>query len=234
MKLCKTHLAVVCLFFLAVVPVYGQRGSLAVDVGESADKFGDLPQVTGLELDIDGQLAVLKGNEKTGRPAIIAGGEIRLPDDTSNHAREYAIFGGPAFPYRNFVFSLHAQIHQLDLPVAFVDDQYFARDRFRLLEIPVVIRYKFAGDKRAFVEVQGAPEFTPHFHNSPLNLAPLPNPNFDHGYFIRGSAGYNFKWWYAKVTYETRYFKFLDNPNNPNGLYNWKTNLATGGVGFIF
>ena len=234
MKLCKMHLVAVCWFFLMVVPAYAQRVNFGVDVGETSDKFGGLAAVTGLELDIDGQVTILKNNEKTGRPAIVAGGEIRLPSDTSNHAREYALFGGPAFPYHNFVFSLHAQIHQLDLPVAYVDNQYFARDRFRLLELPVVIRYNFASGKRAFVEAQGAPEFTPHYHNSPLNLAPLPNPNFDHGYFIRGSAGYNFKWWYVKATYETRYFRFLANPNNPNGLYNWRTNLATGGVGFVF
>jgi len=63
---------------------------------------------------------------------------------------------------------------------------------------------------------------------------PLPNPKFDHGYFVRGSLGYNFGKWYAKATYETRYFKFADNQNNPSGLYNWRTNLITGGLGFVF
>ena len=61
-----------------------------------------------------------------------------------------------------------------------------------------------------------------------------PHPNLDHGYFVRGSAGYNFGKWYAKATYENRYFRFLNNQNNPNGLYNWRSNLISGGVGFVF
>jgi hypothetical protein len=234
MKLCKSHLVAVCLFFLAVVPAFGQRGYFGVDIGESSDKFDSQPQETGLIFDIEGQLAVFKGNPKTGRPAIVAGGEILQPSNTADHAKEYAFFGGPAFPYHNFVFSLHVQLRQLDLPVAFIDNQYFARDRFRVLETPPVIRYNFASGKRAFVEVMGAPEFTPHYHNSSLNLAPLPNPGFDHGYFIRGNVGYNFGRWYAQATYQTRYFKFVNNQNNPNGLYNWRTDLATGGVGVVF
>jgi len=34
--------------------------------------------------------------------------------------------------------------------------------------------------------------------------------------------------------YETRYFSFIENAGNPNNLYNWKSNLAAGGVGFSF
>jgi hypothetical protein len=63
----------------------------------------------------------------------------------------------------------------------------------------------------------------------------LPHPSFDHGYTFRGSVGYTFgKWWYVKGSYETRYFKFADNLGNPSSLYNWKSNLITGGVGLRF
>ena len=102
-----------------------------------------------------------------------------------------------------------------------------------LLEIPVVLRYKFGPEKRAFIEAEGAPEFSPRWRSAG-SLSPLPNPNFDHGYFVRGGIGYVFGKWYAKATYETRYFKFNANQFNPNNLYNWRTNGIIGGVGFSF
>jgi len=102
-----------------------------------------------------------------------------------------------------------------------------------MLEIPLVIQYNFLTSKRAYIEVQGAPEFTPHFRKS-SSLIFLPHPNWDHGYFLRGSVGYNFGSWYAKATYQNRYFRFVDDPENPNGLYNWKSSFITGGVGFSF
>ena len=34
--------------------------------------------------------------------------------------------------------------------------------------------------------------------------------------------------------YETRYFKFAPTEGNPNNLYNWKSNVISGGVGLIF
>jgi hypothetical protein len=234
MKRCKTLLVCVCLIFLAVVPAYCQRGTFGIDVGDTADRFASLPSVNGLEFGIDGQLAVFQANPKTGRPAIVAGGEIRLPTDTGNHAREYAVFGGPEFNYHNFVFGVHVQVRKIDLPAANVDNQVFARDSLRLVELPIVIKYKFGPAKKAFAEVQGAPEFSPHYRHSSASLVSLPNPNFDHGYFVRGSVGYTFGNWYAKGTYETRYFKFVENAGNPSNLYSWKSNLISGGVGFSF
>ena len=106
MKHCQALLVRICLVLLAVVPAYCQRGTFGIDIGNTADTFGSLPTVNGLEFGIDGKLAVLQANPKTGRPAIVAGGEIRLPTDTGNHAREYAIFGGPEFNAHNFVFGL--------------------------------------------------------------------------------------------------------------------------------
>ena len=84
------------------------------------------------------------------------------------------------------------------------------------------------------VEVQGAPEFGPRFHRPSSTQVILTNPRLDHGYFVRGSLGYTFGKWYAKATYESRYFKFVADPGNPNNLYNWKSNLISGGVGFAF
>ncbi|MGA2101743.1 MAG: hypothetical protein ABSG34_11600 [Candidatus Sulfotelmatobacter sp.] len=233
MRRCKTHLVQVCLFLLAAVPAYCQRGTFGVDVGQTSDKFGALSSVSGLEAEIEGQFTVLQSNLKTGRPAIVAGGEIRLPTDTQNHAKEFAVFGGPNFQFHDLSIGVDAQIRKIYLPPANVDNQVFVRDKMELLEIPVVLKYKFGSSKRAFVQAEGAPEFSPHYRSAG-SLAPLPHPNLDHGYFVRGSAGYNFGKWYAKATYENRYFRFLNNQNNPNGLYNWRSNLISGGVGFVF
>ena len=233
MKRCKTHGVMVCLMVLAAVPAYCQRGTFGIDVGQTSDKFSALPNMNAVVAGIDGEIAILKANQKEGGASIVAGGEIRVPSDTSNHAKEYAIFAGPGFRYRDLTIEVHAQIRKIYLPTANVDNQFFVRYKMELLEIPLVLRYKFGPEKRLFIEAQGAPEFTPRWRSNG-SLAPLPNPNFDHGYFVRGGVGYTFGKWYAKASYENRYFKFLANPNNPNGLYNWRTNVISGGVGFVF
>jgi hypothetical protein len=234
MKRCKTHLVRVCLFLLAAGPAYCQRNTFGIDVGQTSDKFGSLGSVSGLEADIEGQVTVLHSNPKKGTPSIVVGGEIRLPTDTADHAKEFAIFGGPRFKIHNLSLGFNAQIRKIYLPTANVNNQIFVRDKMALFELPLVVRYNFGSAQRAFIQVEGAPEFTPQFRTNG-SLAQLPNPNFDHGYLIRGSAGYIFgKWYYAKATYETRYFKFLSNSNNPTNLYNWRSDLITGGVGFVF
>ncbi len=234
MKRCKTHLVRVCLFLLASVPAYCQRGTFGIDVGQTSDKFGALTSVSGVEFGIDGQFAVIQASAKQGSPSIVAGGEIRLPSDTANHAREYAIFGGPRFQVRALSIGFNAQVRKIILPTSNVNNQFFSRYNMELLELPLVLKYNFGSDKRAFVEVEGAPEFSPRFKRPSSSQIVLPVPHLDHGYFVRGSAGYNFSRWYAKATYETRYFKFIPDPGNPNGLYNWKSNLISGGVGFSF
>ena len=233
MKRCETHGLMVCLMVLAAVPAYCQRGTFGIDVGQTSDKFGALPSMNGVVAGIDGEIAILKASQKEGGASIVAGGEIRVPSDTSNHAKEYAIFAGPGFRYHDLTIEVHAQIRKIYLPTANVDNQFFVRYKMELLEIPLVLRYKFGPEKRLFIEAQGAPEFTPRWRSNG-SLAPLPNPNFDHGYFVRGGVGYTFGKWYAKASYENRYFKFLANPNNPNGLYNWRSNVISGGVGFVF
>lgn len=229
----KTHAVLVCLMALAAVPAYCQRGTFGIDVGQSSDKFGALPSVSGLVVGIDGEITILKGNKKEGGASIVAGGEIRLPSDTQNHAKELAVFGGPAFQYHNLTIEAHAQIRKIYTPPSTVDNQVFVRDKIELLEIPLVFRYNFGSAKHAFIEAQGAPEFSPRFRSNG-SLSPLPNPHFDHGYFVRGTVGYVFGKYYAKASYESRYLKFAADPFNPNGLYNWRTNTISGGVGFAF
>jgi hypothetical protein len=233
MMRCKTLGVLVCLIALAAVPAYCQRGTFGIDVGQTSDKFGSLPSVSGLVVGIDGQITVLRANKKEGGASIVAGGEIRLPSDTANHAKEFAIFGGPAFQYHDLTIEVHAQIRKIYLPAANVDNQFFVRSKMELVEIPLVVRYKFGPEKRLFIEAQGAPEFSPRWRSAG-SLAPLPNPSFDHGYFVRGSVGYNFGKWYAKASYENRFFKFGANQFNPNNLYNWRTNAIIGGVGVNF
>ncbi|HEX3741186.1 MAG TPA: hypothetical protein VHV29_15925 [Terriglobales bacterium] len=233
MKRCRTQVVRVCLFLLAAVPAYCQRGTFGIDVGSTSDKFDSLSSVSGLVVGVDGQLTILSSNPKNGRPAILAGGEVRLPTDTQNHAKEYAVFGGLRFPVHNFSIGFNAQVRKIYLPPANIDNQVFVRDKMEVLEIPLVLKYNFGASRRAFIEAEGAPEFSPHFRQAGA-LLQLPNPNFDHGYFVRGTVGYVLGKWYAKVSYENRYFKFNPNPNNPNGLYNWKSNLISGGVGVAF
>lgn len=233
MKRCKPHLLCVCLFLLAALPAYCQQSTFGIAAGQSSDKFGALPAASGPEFDIDGQLTIFHANPKNGRPAIVGGGEIQLPTDIGNHAKEYALYGGLRFPAGNLLIGFNAGVRKIILPSSTVDNQVFVRNKMELLEIPLVIRYSFGASKRAFIEAQGAPEFSPRFRSGG-SLVPLPNPNLDHAYFVRGIVGYNFGKWYVKGTYENRYFKFLENPGNPNNLYNWRTNKILGGIGVTF
>jgi hypothetical protein len=238
MKRCKPHLVltgIFLLFLLAAVPAYCQRGTLDLNAGETSDKFAALPTVNSAVLDINGDVTVKKPSAKLGGPGIVAGGEVRVPSDNTNHAKEFAVFGGLAFQASsNFSIAVHAQVRKIDLPVATINNQIVVRDNLELLQIPIVLKYKFGPDRRAFVNVQGEPEFTPRYRASKSTLISLPNPNFDHGYTVRGSAGYSFGKLYVQGTYETRYFKFIENGGNPSNLYNWKSNMITGGVGVSF
>jgi hypothetical protein len=238
MKRCKRHLArtvVFLLFLLATVPAYCQRGTIDLNIGETTDKFDALAPVSGAALDLNGELTVKKPSAKNGGPSIVAGGEVRVPSDNTNHAKEFAVFGGLAFQVRsNFSIGINVQVRKIDLPAATVDNQILVRDNLELVETPIVIKYKFGPAQRVFIHLQGAPEFTPRYRASTSTLIILPNPNFDHGYSLRGSLGYTFGKWYAQGTYATRYFKFIENQGNPSNLYNWKSNMITAGVGLVF
>jgi hypothetical protein len=239
MKPGKADLVRRCLFLLsllAAVPAYCQRGTLDLNVGEVSDQFGSLAPVTGAALDLKGEVTVIKASEKKGGANIVAGGEIREPFDTNHHAKELAVYGGVAWAVHDFSIGVDAEVRRLYTPPATVSGQTLNLDRLEILTLPLVIKYKFGPEKRAFVEVHGAPEFTPWYKTSKLATVALPRPSFDHGYVLAGSVGYAFdKWWYVKGSYETRYFKFGgDTLGNPSGLYNWKSNLVTGGLGVRF
>lgn len=238
MKRGKSHLVLTglfLLFLLVTVPAYCQRGSIDINGGETSDKFDSLSTVSGAILDVNGEVTIKKPSAKNGGPSIVAGGEVRVPSDSTNHAKEFAVFGGVAFQATpNFSIGVNAQLRKTDLPVANLDNQILVRGNLELLQIPIVLKYKFGPEKRFFVHAQGEPEFTPRYRAPNSVLIVLPKPNFDHGYTIRGSVGYNFGKWYAQGTYQTRYFRFLANPGNPSNLYNWKSNMITGGVGVTF
>jgi hypothetical protein len=246
MKRCKTLMARVCvvllaLFLLASVPAYCQRGTLGVNFGEVTDKSGSLSTVAGTEGSVDGQVMLFQGNPKDGTPSIVVGGEVRFPFDTTNHPREYAAFGGPEFHIgRNFLIGVHVQLRKIDVPPiplpggGLTPPGVFNRANMELLQIPLVLQYKFGPGRHAFIRAEGEPEFTPRFHLTAAEAASLPKPHFNYGYTVRGSLGYDFGKWYVKGTYETRYFKFTNNVGNPGGLWNWKTNVMTGGVGIAF
>jgi len=231
----KTHFIGLMLLSLVSIRAYSQQSTFGVDVGEVSDKFGALSSTNAAQVNINGQVTILKGNPKEQRPAIVAGGEIILPADTNNHAKEFAVWGGPMFHAGHFILGFEAQIRKIIEPTAFVDNQFFQRDTLEFLEVPGVIRYDFGASKRVFVEVKGAPEFHPRFRTPKGTTVLLPNPHLDYGYFIRGSAGYNSSHhWYARASYELRYLKYEPDAGNPNGLYNWRSNSISGGVGVTF
>src|SRR5579859_4156102 len=100
MKRRKPHLVltgIFLLFLLATVPGYGQRGTLDLNAGETSDKFASLPVINSAVIDINGEVAVKQPSAKIGGPSIVAGGELRFPSDNTNHAKEFAAFGGLAF-----------------------------------------------------------------------------------------------------------------------------------------
>jgi hypothetical protein len=236
MRLCKTRLVLVCLFLLLTAPAYCQRVTIGLDAGETADKFGNSSRTTALEGDLEGQAIVVRGGGKQNWPSIVAGGEIRLPSNTQEHATEFAVYGGPAFRFgSHFSVGFHAQVRKILLPPTISSGQVFNRYNIELFELPLVLQYRFSPAARhAFIETQIAPEFSPHYKTAAAGPPPSPTPQFDHGYDIRGSAGYVFGKWYAKATYETRYFKFTETIGNPGNLYNWRSDRVTGGIGLVF
>jgi len=239
MKPCKAEIVRIglfLLFLLATVPAYCQRGTFDLNVGQTRDQFSNIPVTTSPLIDVNGEVTVKKPNPKKGGPSIVAGGEIRVPIDTNNHAKELAVYGGVAFViHNNLSIGVDAEVRKIYMPAAVLDNQTFVRNNMELLQLPVVIKYKFGPERRVFLEARGEPEFTPHFKTVPLDTPGLPNPGLDHGYTVRGTVGYNFgQWWYVKASFETRYFRFLETAGNPSGLYNWKSNFATGGIGVRF
>jgi hypothetical protein len=219
-----------------VIPAYSQRATLGVDVGETADRFGSLSRSTDIEAVIDGEVIVLPTKAKEHGADVLAGGEVRLPFDTGNHAREVALYAGTQFHFtHNFTAGFHIQVHKIYLPPSAGNDAVFNRDTMELVELPGFLQYKFgSGPQHAFIRAEGGREFAPRFHAPTAGSNGLPAPNLQYGYALRGTAGYVFGKWYLKATYESRYFKFRDNLGNQNGLYNWRSDMATAGVGFVF
>jgi hypothetical protein len=238
--LCSIFLFLSALF-LSVLPVLAQeqeqpsRGNLGIDVGEVSDRFGNQPRFTDPVGDVNGEFIVLRGSEKEGWPNVLAGGDLRFPTNTQNHATEFAFFGGLGFKVTDsFTVGFHVGVRKIYVPPSSIDDQTFNRDNMELLDLPLFGEYKFGPGKRIFVRAEGEPEFHPRFKTSKRGPIPLPTPSLDHGYDLRGSVGYNFGKWYAKGSYETRYFKFADNLGNPGGINNWRSDFATVGVGLNF
>jgi len=242
MNLCKPPIVALFLLALCFAPLaHSQqpqpapdRVNLDIDVGQTSDKFGGLARTTSVEAGIEGKVVILEHASK-GDPNIVAGGEILAPGDTSSHAPELALFGGPEFYFSSHITAgIHVQLRKLYTPSREEPNNlFFSRYKMTLLELPVVLNFKFGPRNRVFLQAQGSPEFSPHYTN-PSQTPAFPHPNLDHGYALRGSFGYNFGRWYAKATYQTRYFRFISNSNNPLGLYNWRTDQILGGVGLNF
>lgn len=232
---CKRALSYIGILLLAAVAAFGQRANVGIAAGETTDRFGGLPSATTALADINGDFIILKGSQKNQNPAIVAGGEIRFPVDTTKHASEFSAYVGPIFHFgSHFSAGFHGQVHKILLPASVVNGQEFARYNMLLVEAPAVLEYQFStAPRHAFLQAEVSPEFKPHF-TAPKAGTNYPKPSLDHGYYIRGSAGYVFGKWYAKATYETRYFKFTNTLGNPSDLDNWKTNLTTFGVGVVF
>jgi hypothetical protein len=237
---CKTLILRVCLLMLAAFPVNaytqdGPRGSIGLDFGQTSDKFGGLSPVKDFIGGADARIILFKNSGKNGLPDIVLGGELRFPSDTSQHASEFAAFVGPEFQAGSHVsLGFHIQIRKILLPPALLDGATFNRDKMLMLELPVVLKFRFGPDRHAFFELEGSPEFTPRLNYRVVVGNPSPHPSFDYGYTARGSVGYIFGKWYAKGTYQRRYMKFNESIGNPLDLYNWRSDQITGGVGLVF
>jgi hypothetical protein len=229
--------AALFVFALALLPASAQRVSVGADVGEISDRFGGQPRVTGAVGAIDGEVIAWQSADRDHGADIVAGGELRWPEDASNHASEQSIYGGFGFHLGpRLTAGIHIQIHRLVPPPTFGGNpvMVFNRDRMEVLEPNGFVQYKFGPSNRYFIRAEATPEFSPRFHPSPSGAPPFEHPNLDHGYAIRGVLGYNFGKWYVKGTYQTRYFRFQTNFNNPDEVYNWRSDFVTGGVGFNF
>jgi hypothetical protein len=241
MQPCKSILMRTGVFFLfliatfltAALPAYGQRGTADLDFGITGDKYGSQPQTTAADFGASAQYTLIRAT-KDGGPNIVVGGEFRTASDTSNHPVEFAVFGGPIFPIGNLSIGVNAEVRKILQPHAELEGTLLDRYNLELLEIPLIIKYKFGPDHRAFIQLQGQPEFTPHYKTNLKALEGVPHPDFDHGYTVRGTLGYNFGKWYLKGTYETRYFRFVSNAANPLNFYNWHSNNITAGIGLNF
>lgn len=239
MKLRKTRVLVflfVFFCFLSTIPAYCQRVMLGMDLGGTSDQFGSLKAVGGSEAGIDGQAVIIQGSAKDDIPNIVVGGEVILPEKTSSHATEFALFGGPEFLFPHHLSAgFHAQFRKLYMPSGTLNGVLFGRDNMWLLELPIVIGYKFGPSNHAFVQAQGVAEFSPKFSTKISAASVYPPPPLDHGYTMRGVAGYDFGRWYLKATYSTRYLKFIqDASRNPGNLYNWRNQSVTIGFGLAF
>jgi len=232
-KLCLLFLSLSSLF-LAAIPAYSQRGTFGIDAGQTSDKYDTQSANNAGFVSVNGKFDIIQAKPKDGKPGITVGGDIRFPSDTNNHPKEFAIFGGPYFEIHNLTIGVNVQVRKIIQPIANQDNQTFPRSTMEVLELPPVITYKFGPDHHVFIQAQGAPEFTPHFHVPHGTPLVLPNPNLDHGYYIRGTLGYNFGKWYARASYETSYFKFNPNNNNPSKIYNWRADIVTAGIGINF
>ena len=234
-KLGKAQFGLLGFVLLVSLTSSAQRATLGIDVGQTSDKFGGQSRTTSAVGDITTKLVILQGDQKEGGAQVVAGAEARFPFDTNNHATEFAIFGGVEFrPASAFSVGVHVQVRKILMPSVNESQLVFNRNNMELMELPLFVQYRFGPSKHAFLQAEGAPEFRPRWRAPKSGASVLPNPGFDHAYFVRGSIGYNFGKWYAKGTYQTRYFKFNNDIGNPDGLYNWRSDLATAGVGLVF
>ena len=160
---CKTLILRVCLLMLAAFPVNaytqdGPRGSIGLDFGQTSDKFGGLSPAKDFIGGADGRIILFKNSGKNGLPDIVLGGELRFPSDTSQHASEFAGFVGPEFQAGSHVsLGFHIQVRKILLPPGLIDGATFNRDKMLMLELPVVLKFRFGPDRRAFFELEGTP-----------------------------------------------------------------------------
>ena len=202
MKPCKADLVRigVCLLFLsAVVPAFAQRGNLGVDVGASLRPVRQHPfrlqRLSRRERRIRHhktlhQERILPASSPAANPRPLRHQQsrqgirrLRRPALRSSRLHHRRRRSGPQNLYS---------------PPPSSDNQILNRDRIELLQIPLVLKYKFGPAKRAFISAQGEPEFTPHYKTISSASVSLPDPGFDHGYTLRGTVGYNFGKWYVQ------------------------------------
>ena len=154
MKRCKTHLVRVCVIVLAAVPAYCQRGTFGIDIGQTSDKFDALSSVSGLEVDVDGQITVLKSNRNRVAPASWPGARSACRPIPEIMPRSTPSLEDLVFQFRELSIGVERSGPQDRSSHARPSIQVFARDTMELLELPVVtqIQLRRSRSHKAWVD----------------------------------------------------------------------------------
>ena len=214
MKLCKSilvRLGLISPISPGHVPAYGQRGTLDIDAGEVTDKFGAQPQVTAADFGLNGQVTLIQAT-KDGGPSIVAGGELRVPPTPPPMPASTPSSAVRSSPWQFFHRRQRPGPQDSSCPTLTWMEPSWTATTWNCSNSPSSSDTNSVPTSALSSRPTASPNSLPTTNRLPCQPVGVPHPNFDYGYTVRGSVGYNFGKWYVKGTYETRYFKFASQP----------------------